>query len=66
MPAAWKTVRVFIFSTFREMYPEGEWLVKRVLPNFREKLQKYRIHLLASFCKLHKRLKGLFEGRQPC
>ncbi|NLX98414.1 MAG: DUF4062 domain-containing protein [Rhodopirellula sp.] len=46
MSAVWKTVRVFISSTFRDMHAERDWLVKRVFPALRERLQKYRIHLI--------------------
>ena len=46
MPATWKTVPVFISSTFRDMHAERDWLVKRVFPALREWLQQYRIHLV--------------------
>jgi len=46
MPAQWKTVRVFISSTFSDMHAERDWLVKRVFPRLRERLEKYRIHLV--------------------
>jgi telomerase protein component 1 len=46
MPASWKTVRVFISSTFRDMHSERDHLVKHVFPALREKLEKYRIHLV--------------------
>jgi len=46
MAATWKTVRVFISSTFRDMHAERDWLVKRVFPALRERLEKYRIHLV--------------------
>jgi hypothetical protein len=29
MPASWKTVRVFISSTFRDMHAERDWLVQQ-------------------------------------
>ena len=45
MASTWKTVRVFISSTFRDMHVERDWLVKRVFPTLRERLEKYRIHL---------------------
>ena len=34
--AAWRTVRVFISSTFRDMHAEREELVKRVFPQLRK------------------------------
>ena len=37
MPASWKTVRVFISSTFRDMHSERDHLVKHVFPALREK-----------------------------
>ena len=46
MPAAWKTVRVFISSTFRDMHAERDYLVRVVFPALRERLEKYRIHLV--------------------
>jgi hypothetical protein len=42
----WKTVRVFISSTFRDMQAERDWLVRFVFPKLREELLRYRIHLL--------------------
>ena len=46
MASTWQTVRVFISSTFRDMHAERDWLVKRVFPALRERLEKYRIHLV--------------------
>jgi hypothetical protein len=46
MPAAWKTVRVFISSTFRDMHAERDQLLKVVFPALRERLEKYRVHLI--------------------
>ncbi len=46
MPSTWKTVRVFISSTFRDMQAERDWLVKRVFPALRQRLEHYRIHLV--------------------
>ena len=41
-----RLVRVFVSSTFRDMHAERDWLVKRVFPALRERLEKYRIHLV--------------------
>lgn len=46
MPKAWKTVRVFISSTFRDMHAERDHLVRFVFPHLREELLKRRIHLV--------------------
>lgn len=46
MPVKWTDVRVFISSTFRDMHAERDWLVKRVFPSLRERLARYRIHLI--------------------
>ena len=46
MNAPWKTVRVFISSTFRDMQAERDWLVRFVFPLLREELLKYRIHFV--------------------
>ncbi len=43
---AWKTIRVFISSTFRDMQAERDWLVRFVFPRLREDLAKYRIHFV--------------------
>jgi WD40 repeat protein len=41
----WKTVRVFISSTFRDMQSERDYLIGSVLPELRADLQKHHIHL---------------------
>ena len=46
MSPTWKTVRVFISSTFRDMHAERDHLVKVVLPILREHLEKDHIHLV--------------------
>jgi hypothetical protein len=45
MPGAWKTARVFISSTFRDMHAERDHLVTDILPRLRENLEKHRIYL---------------------
>ena len=45
MAVTWKTVRVFISSTFRDMHAERDYLVRVVFPALRERLLPYRIHL---------------------
>jgi WD40 repeat protein len=44
--STWKTIRVFISSTFRDMQAERDWLVRFVFPRLREELLKYRIHFV--------------------
>ena len=46
MSVPWKTVRVFISSTFRDMQAERDHLVRFVFPRLREQLLAQRIHLL--------------------
>src|ERR1700730_17580098 len=46
MAANWRTVRVFISSTFRDMHAERDHLVKVVFPALREKLEPFRVHLI--------------------
>ena len=46
MTATWKTVRVFISSTFRDMQSERDWLVRFVFPKLRQELLQRRIHLV--------------------
>jgi WD40 repeat protein len=42
----WKTVRVFISSTFRDMHAERDHLVRFVFPKLRQELVQRRIHLV--------------------
>ncbi len=42
----WRIQPVFISSTFKDMHSERDWLVKRVFPALRERLEKYRVHLV--------------------
>lgn len=46
MSVSWKSVRVFISSTFRDMQAERDQLVRFVFPKLREELLKYRIHFV--------------------
>ena len=46
MSAVWKTVRVFISSTFRDMQAERDHLVRFVFPRLRQQLLPRRIHLV--------------------
>jgi hypothetical protein len=46
MPTTWKTVRVFTSSTFRDMHAERDYLVKRVFPALRQRLEPHRINLV--------------------
>ncbi len=46
MAESWKTVRVFISSTFRDMHAERDHLVRFVFPRLREDLLRRRIHLV--------------------
>ena len=46
MAAQWRTVRVFISSTFRDMQAERDHLVRFVFPRLREQLLPRRIHLV--------------------
>lgn len=44
--ATWKTIRVFISSTFSDMHAERDYLVKVIFPELRQRLEKHRIHLV--------------------
>ncbi|MCX6250813.1 MAG: DUF4062 domain-containing protein [Bacteroidetes bacterium] len=46
MLSKWKTVRVFISSTFRDMQAERDHIVRFVFPQMREELLKRHIHLV--------------------
>lgn len=46
MEASWRTVRVFISSTFKDMQAERDHLVRFVFPKLREELLSRYIHLV--------------------
>ena len=46
MPQKWKTVRIFISSTFRDMHAERDHLVRFVFPELKEKCRQQRVHLI--------------------
>jgi hypothetical protein len=46
MAEGWKTIRVFISSTFKDMQAERDHLVRFVFPRLREELLKRRIHMV--------------------
>lgn len=45
MTSRWKTVRIFISSTFEDMHAERDYLVKRVFPELREWCEERKLHL---------------------
>jgi nephrocystin-3 len=45
MASTWKTVRVFISSTFRDMHAERDHLIRVTFPALREKLLPHRVDL---------------------
>lgn len=46
MASTWKTVRIFISSTFRDMHAERDYLVKVVFPRLRQWCEQRRLHLV--------------------
>jgi WD40 repeat protein len=46
MPMSWKTVRIFISSTFRDMHAERDHLVRVVFPELKERCRKIHVHLI--------------------
>ncbi len=46
MAATWKTVRVFISSTFRDMHAERDHLIKVAFPKLRQWCEQRRLHLV--------------------
>ena len=46
MPQKWKTVRIFISSTFHDMHAERDHLVRFVFPELKEKYRKNHVHLI--------------------
>ncbi len=45
MSTSWRTIRVFISSTFRDMRAERDYLIKVVFPKLRERLLQHRVEL---------------------
>ena len=43
---AWKSVYIFISSTFNDMHAERDYLVKQVLPELREWCEQRKLHLV--------------------
>lgn len=50
---AWKTVRVFVSSTFKDFFSERDWLVKHVFPEFRYDTVAWQ-HSFSRVCLTHK------------
>lgn len=46
MAKKWKTIRIFISSTFRDMHAERNHLVRFVFPELKERCRKQHIHLI--------------------
>lgn len=46
MATPWRTLRIFISSTFRDMHSERDYLVRVVFPELRERCAKRRLHLV--------------------
>lgn len=46
MTAHWRTIQVFLSSTFRDMHAERDTLVRVVFPSLRERLLPYRVELI--------------------
>lgn len=44
--SGWKTVRIFVSSTFKDFMHEREVLVKQVFPDLRAWCEKRRLHLV--------------------
>ena len=42
----WKTIRLFLSSTFIDMQSERELLIKRIIPSVKEQCAKKKIHLI--------------------
>jgi WD40 repeat protein len=45
-PFPWRTVRIFISSTFRDFHAERDDLVKHVFPELRQWCERWRLHLV--------------------
>jgi hypothetical protein len=46
MTRTWKTLRIFISSTFRDMHAERDHLVRIVFPELKERCRKKHVHLI--------------------
>lgn len=47
MGRSWKTVRIFISSTFRDMHAERDYLINTIFPELQERMAARRLHLRA-------------------
>ncbi len=45
MKETWKTVRVFISSTFKDMHAERDHLINIVFPELEERMAQLHLHL---------------------
>ena len=50
MSTSWKTIRVFISSTFKDMQAERDHLVRFVFTRLRQKHNPFRMHLVDEDC----------------
>ena len=46
MPQSWRTVRIFISSTFRDMHVERDHLVRVVFPELKERCRQRHVQLI--------------------
>ncbi len=46
VPYRWKTVRIFLSSTFRDFHAERDYLVKHVFPGLRQWCARFKLHLV--------------------
>ena len=46
MVRTWRTIRVFVSSTFRDMQAERDYLAKVIFPELRERCLKIQVHLV--------------------
>jgi len=44
--SGWKTIRIFVSSTFKDFHPEREMLVKKVFPDLRNWCESRRLQLI--------------------
>eukprot|EP01125_Pyxidicula_operculata_P019749 TRINITY_DN7182_c0_g1_i1.p1 TRINITY_DN7182_c0_g1~~TRINITY_DN7182_c0_g1_i1.p1 ORF type:complete len:1565 (+),score=417.22 TRINITY_DN7182_c0_g1_i1:40-4734(+) len=43
--SSWRTARIFISSTFRDMHGERDYLTRHVFPELQERCQKLKVHV---------------------
>ena len=63
--AGWRSVRVFLSSTFRDMHAERDHLIKVTFPALRERLLPHRVELYDIVRKPLASRRSMASGHSP-